>query len=164
MDNSPRGPLIGALFAILLGAATVILWLYRGGDHHYFLDYTTTAYKFIVELNAFEITIAGLGLTLAIYAAIGLFSYFLDGREVHVGRFAPQLTDATSAGLAITTVLTAVCAVLFAVGVVQDWGVEPMGVIIGAGFVLAAFVLAYFKQGFVGEDGRFDDREDGIPW
>ena len=164
MNNSARGPLIGALAAIILAAVTTFLWYYRGADAHYSVDATTTNWVFIVDLNPVEIALSGLALTLGIYSAIGLFSYFLDGKEVHIGRFAPNLSDGVAAWLAVSMFATAVCAVLFAIGVVLDWNTLPMGVIVGVGFILAAFVLAFYKRGFVGEDGRFDDREDGIPW
>lgn len=164
MDNGPRGPILGGITAILLGLATAFFFYYRNGDDHYFLDFTTTRYIFVLELNAFEITLVGLALTLGVYSAIGLFSYFLDGPQVHIGRSGPQLTDGTAAALGIFSVLTAACAVVFALGVVQEWSREVVGLAIGGGFVFAAFVLGFFKQGFVGEEGRFDEREDGIPW
>lgn len=164
MDNGPRGPIIGGITAILLGLATAFFYYYRNGNDHYFLDFTTTRYIFILELNAFEITLVGLALTLGVYSAIGLFSFYLDGPRVHIGRQGPQLTDGTAAALGIFSILTAICAVVFALGVVQEWGREIVGVSIGLGFVFAAFVLGFFKQGFVGEEGRFDEREDGIPW
>lgn len=164
MDNGPRGPILGGLFAIVLGLAAVFFFYYRGGQNHFVTDYTTSRYIFVLELNAFEITLVGLALTLGVYSAIGLFSYFLDGPQVHIGRSGPQLTDGTAAALGIFSVLTAASAVVFAIGVVQDWGRLVMGLSIGLGFVFAAFVLGFFKQGFVGEEGRFDEREDGVPW
>jgi hypothetical protein len=164
MDNGPRGPLIGGISAIVLGILTVFFYKLRGGDEHFFVDYTTTRYIYIVELNAFEIALAGLGLTLAVYSAIGFLSYFLDGARVHVGRRAPRLTDGVAVGLTIFSVLTAACAVVFALGVVYEWSREVLGSSIGFGFVFASLVLACYKIGFLGEEGRFDEREDGIPW
>ena len=164
MDNGPRGPIIGGITAIILGLAAAFFWYYRGGDNYYKPDFTTTRYEFILELNAFEITLVGLALTLGVYSVIGLFSYFLDGPRVHVGRSGPELTDGNAAALGVFAVLTAACAVVFALGVVFDWQREVIGLSIGLGFVFAAFVLGFFKQGFLGEEGRFDEREDGIPW
>jgi hypothetical protein len=164
MDNGPRGPLIGGALAIVLGFLTAFFFYYRGGADHFFLDYTTTRYIFILELNAFEIGLAGLALTLGVYSAIGLMSYWLDGARVHVGRSAPKLTDGVAVGMALASVATAAMAVVFALSVVFEWGREVTGVSIGLGFMFAAFVLAFYKIGFLGEEGRFDEREDGIPW
>ncbi|HEV2527690.1 MAG TPA: hypothetical protein VGT61_04450 [Thermomicrobiales bacterium] len=164
MDNGPRGPLIGLASAIALTALTIFLFYYRGGDEHYFVDYTTANWIFILELNAFEIGLVGLALTLATYSAIGLLSFFLDGARVHVGRQSARLTDGVTVALAAFSIATAACAVVFALAVVFDWGREITGISIGLGFIFAALVLACFKIGFLGEEGRFDEREDGIPW
>lgn len=164
MDNGPRGPIVGGISAVVLGLLAAFFWYYRGGNNYYVPDYTSTRYIFVIDVNAFEITLIGLALTLGVYSAIGMFSYFLDGPRVHIGRAAPRLGDGVTFALGAFAVLTAACAVTFALSVVYEWGREITGVSVGLGFIAAAFVLAFFKQGFLGEEGRFDEREDGIPW
>ena len=164
MDNGPRGPLIGLGSAIALTALTIVLFYYRGGNNEYFVDYTSANWVFIVELNAFEIGLVGLALTLATYSAIGFLSFFLDGARVHVGRQSARLSDGVTVALAAFCLATVACAVVFSLAVVFEWGREITGISIGLGFIFASLVLACYKVGFLGEEGRFDEREDGIPW
>ena len=38
------------------------------------------------------------------------------------------------------------------------------GVAAGAGCVFLATLLVCYKEAFLGDEARFDDREDGVPW
>ena len=39
-----------------------------------------------------------------------------------------------------------------------------LGIAAGAGCMSLAVLLIFYKEAFLGDEARFDDREDGIPW
>ena len=115
-------------------------------------------------LSELEIAFVAFGLTLLIFAVQGFVSVALEGREVHVGRIAPHLTSRISASLAIGSFLLLVLSIVLGTGVALGWSVKIIGSLAGIGAVLLALMLAPYKEGFVGSEAHFDDRNDGVPW
>src|SRR4051812_24180464 len=115
-------------------------------------------------LSELEIGFVGIALTLVIFAVIGLISVMLEGRELVPGRVAPRLTDPLSVAIVIFSVLLFVIAVFLGLGIVQDWGPRLIGLLAGLGSLDLALLLVFYKEGFVGNEARFDERDDGVPW
>jgi hypothetical protein len=51
-----------------------------------------------------------------------------------------------------------------AYGIAGDWGTTAIGLLAGLGCFLMAAMLVAYKEGFLGEEARFDRRDDGVPW
>jgi len=49
-------------------------------------------------------------------------------------------------------------------GIALGWGVKAIGSLAGLGALLLGFMLIPYKEGFVGGEAHFDDRNDGVPW
>ena len=115
-------------------------------------------------LNELEIGFVGVALTLVIFAVIGLISVLLEGRELTPGRVPPRLTDPLSVAIVIFSALLFVIAVFLGTGIVQGWEPRLIGLLAGLGSLDLALLLVFYKEGFVGNEARFDDRDDGVPW
>lgn len=115
-------------------------------------------------LNELEIGFVGIALTLVIFAVIGLISVLLEGRELHPGRVQPRLTDPLSVAIVIFSGLLFAIAVFLGIGIAQGWRPQLVGLLAGLGSLDLALLLVFYKEGFVGSEARFDDRDDGVPW
>jgi hypothetical protein len=116
------------------------------------------------SLSEIEIAFITLGLTLLIFALQGFVSVFLEGRELHVGRIYPHLTRRINLILLISSLLLLVIAIVLGGGIALGWGVKAIGSLAGLGALLLGFMLIPYKEGFVGGEAHFDDRNDGVPW
>jgi hypothetical protein len=101
---------------------------------------------------------------LAIFGLQGLLSVLVEGEELQPGRMPPRLTDLLSVGIVIFSVALLATATGLAYGLTADWSTEAIGVLAGAGCLALAFLLVFYKEGFVGDEAGFDEREDGVPW
>jgi hypothetical protein len=54
--------------------------------------------------------------------------------------------------------------VALGIGITQGWGPAALGLLAGAGSIDLAILLACYKEGFIGNEGSFDERNDGVPW
>jgi len=57
-----------------------------------------------------------------------------------------------------------VIAITLGVGIALQWSVRVIGSLAGVGAIVLALMLAPYKEGFVGSEAHFDDRNDGVPW
>ncbi len=115
-------------------------------------------------LSELEIGFVGIALTLVIFAVIGLISVMLEGRELRPGRVAPRLTNPLSVAIVIFSALLFVIAIFLGLGIVQNWRPQLIGLLAGLGSLDLALLLVFYKEGFVGNEARFDERDDGVPW
>jgi len=115
-------------------------------------------------LNELEIGFVGIALTLVIFAVIGLISVLLEGRELQPGRVQPRLTNPLSVAIVIFSGFLFVIAIFLGVGIAQDWEPQLIGVLAGLGSIDLALLLVFYKEGFVGNETTFDQRDDGVPW
>jgi hypothetical protein len=118
----------------------------------------------VLPLSELQLGAIGGALTLAIFGIQGLLSVGLEGRELRPGVTPPQLTTPLSAAIILVSLLLFADALLLGYGIVSGWGTTPLGIAAGAGCVFLAALLIFYKEAFLGDEARFDDREDGIPW
>lgn len=148
MKNSPLLPLGSLLLAVVLVVAAVV-----SGDPADRLP-----------LSELQLGAIGAALTLAVFGIQGLVSITLEGQELHPGQSPPRLTQLLSAGIVVTALLLLVDAVILGYGVVAGGDMTSLGITAGIGCLLLAVLLLFYKEAFLGDEARFDDREDGIPW
>jgi hypothetical protein len=115
-------------------------------------------------LSELEIGFVGVALTLVIFAVMGLTSVLLEGRELRPGRVGPRLTNPLSLAIIAFSGLLFVIAVFLGLGIAQNWRPQLIGVLAGLGSLDLALLLVFYKEGFVGNEACFDDRDDGVPW
>jgi hypothetical protein len=115
-------------------------------------------------LSELEIGFVGFALTLLIFAVQGFISVLLEGRQLHPGRVRPRLTNPLSVAIVVFSILLLVIAVFLGVGIARGWQPYLIGTLAGLGSIVMALLLVFYKEGFVGNYARFDDREDGVPW
>jgi hypothetical protein len=115
-------------------------------------------------LSELQLGAVGGAVTLAVFGIQGLISVLLEGRELRPGMAAPHLTDPLSAAIVIVSLLLFGDALLLGYGIVNGWGTAALGIAAGAGCVFLATLLVCYKEAFLGDEARFDDREDGVPW
>ena len=148
MTNSPRLPIVSLILAGMLAIAAALT-----------IDPGRPLPLSELQLGA----IAG-ALTLGVFGIQGLISVMLEGRELRPGMAPPHLTNPLSAAIVIVSILLFGDALLLGYGIVTGWGTAALGVTAGAGCVFLATLLVCYKEAFLGDEARFDDREDGVPW
>jgi hypothetical protein len=148
VTNSPRLPVVSLILAsvlALVAAATI-----DPGRP--------------LPLSELQLGAVGGALTLAVFGIQGLISVLLEGRELRPGMTPPHLTNPLSAAIVIVSILLFGDALLLGYGIVNGWGAAALGIAAGAGCVFLATLLVCYKEAFLGDEARFDDREDGVPW
>ncbi len=118
----------------------------------------------VVALSELEIGLTALAFTLAIFGIQGLLSVLLEGRRLHLGRVRPRLTNPLSAAIIVFSLALFVLSVFLGTGIVRGWSPRSLGTLAGLGCIDLAALLVFYKEAFVGDEARFDDREDGVPW
>ena len=151
MDNSPRLPSFSLLLAIVFAILAFISYGNRDPDGPF-------------SLSEVEIGLVAAAFALAIFGAQGLLSVLLEGRRLHLGIVRPRLTDPLSIAILVFSLLLFALAVALGIGLVEDWDPEVLGIFAGAGCIVLAALLVFYKEAFVGDEARFDERDDGIPW
>ena len=101
---------------------------------------------------------------LTIYGLQGLISIAIEGEELKPGRMPPHLTDPLSLGIAILSIAVIATAALLGYGVSSDWSPRTLGIFAGIGCIAIAAIAVFYKEGFIGDEARFDERDDGVPW
>jgi hypothetical protein len=148
MNNSPFLPIVSLILAGLLATA-VALTVGPGGA---------------IPLSALQLGGTAGALTLAVFGMQGLISVMLEGRELRPGMAPPHLTNPLSAAIVIVSLLLFADALLLGYGIVAGWRTVALGISAGVGCVFLAALLVGYKEAFLGDEARFDDREDGVPW
>ncbi|HEU0115488.1 MAG TPA: hypothetical protein VFQ80_12470 [Thermomicrobiales bacterium] len=148
MRNGPTLPLVALVVAIVL-AIIVIAW---------------SAGQPAGPLSELAIGGVAIALTLAIFGVQGLLSVLLEGETLTPGRMPPRLTGPLSAGIVIAAILLLADAIALGWSLVDGWATAWIGAFAAIGCGLLALILVFYKEGFVGDEAGFDDRNDGIPW
>jgi hypothetical protein len=148
VTNSPRLPIVSLILAGLLAVTTA----------------ATIDPSQPLPLSELQLGAVGGALTLGVFGVQGLISVLLEGRELRPGMAPPHLTNPLSAAIVIVSILLFGDALLLGHGIVTGWGTAALGVAAGAGCVFLATLLGCYKEAFLGDEARFDDREDGVPW
>ncbi len=151
MDNSPRLPVVSIAVAALLAIITAVTYAAR----------TVGKVPFLSEI---ELGLVAASFTLVIFGIQGLISVALEGRRLTPGIVHPRLTDPLSLAIVVFSLLLLAVAVALGYGIVNDWGAIALGVFAGAGCIILAMLLVFYKEAFIGDEARFDEREDGVPW
>jgi hypothetical protein len=103
-------------------------------------------------------------LTFTVFGVQGLLSVAIEGRELRPGIVPAHLTNPLSAATVAVSLLLFANAVLLGYGIVNGWGTGPVALAAGAGCLFLAALLVCYKEAFLGDEARFDNREDGVPW
>lgn len=111
-----------------------------------------------------EIGFMGVALTLLVFAVIGFTSVLLEGYRLRPGRVPPRLTNPLSVAIVVLALLLLGLSVALGIGIAQNWRPTSLGLLAGAGSIDLAVLLACYKEGFIGNEGTFDERDDGVPW
>ncbi|MEA2525193.1 MAG: hypothetical protein QOF33_3704 [Thermomicrobiales bacterium] len=145
MRNSPRLPAVALVVSLVL-VATV--WATHGEG----------------PLSELELGGVAWAIGLAIFGLQGLLSVLVEGEELRPGRVPPRLTDPLSIGIVVFSLVLFATAMGLAYGLTAEWSPEAIGALAGAGCLALAFLLVFYKEGFVGDEAGFDQRDDGVPW
>jgi hypothetical protein len=148
VTNSPRLPVVSLILASLLAIAAA----------------ATIDPGRPLPLSELQLGAVGGALTLGVFGIQGLISVGLEGRQLRPGMAPPHLTNPLSAAIVIVSILLFADALLLGYGIVIGWGTVALGVAAGAGCLFLATLLVCYKEAFLGDEARFDDREDGVPW
>jgi hypothetical protein len=151
MRNSPGLPIVALVVALALAAIAAI-------------DYWSHPARHPFSLDELEIGLVAWAIALAIYGLQGLISVVSEGAELHVGRSAPRLTGPLSLAILIFSLLLLADAVVLAIGIASGWRAEVVGILAGLGCLDLAALLAFYKEGFIGDEACLDDIADDVPW
>lgn len=115
-------------------------------------------------LTELELGATAAAVAFIIYGAQGLISVVLEGTELRPGRRPPHLTGPLTTWTVVLSFVLLLDAITLAFGVAADWGPIGLGFLAGGGCLILAFLLVGYKEAFLGEEARFDQRDDGVPW
>jgi hypothetical protein len=145
MRNSPALPVVSLVAAVILA---IIVAASRDGG----------------PLTELELGGIAWAIGLLIFGLQGLISVAVEGQKLEPGRVRPRLTSPLSLGIVVLSLALLGIAALLAYGVSKDWTASTLGGLAGAGCFVIALIAVFYKEGFVGDEAGFDEREDGVPW
>lgn len=148
LRNSPKLPIL----ALYLSAGLTILLLLS----------TRKGGRF--PLTEIELGLVAAAVTLAIYGLEGIISIAIEGEELVPGRRGPMLTGPLSVSIVLFSLALFAVAVALGWGIADDWAERTIGILAGLGSLILALILMFYKEAFLGDEARFDDRKDGVPW
>jgi hypothetical protein len=148
MTNSPLLPLVSLLLAVVLVLAVA----------------ATVGPAGFIPLSELQLGAMAGALAFAIFGVQGLLSVGLEGQELRPGAMPPHLTNPLSAAIVVVSLLLFADAVLLGYGIVAGWETGRLGIAAGVGCLCLAALLIFYKEAFLGDEARFESREDGIPW
>src|SRR4051812_6151204 len=147
MRNTPSLPIAAIILAIVLAIAVIVS---TGGDSG--------------SLTELELAGVAWAIGLSVFGAQGLISVWVEGRELRPGRIPARITGLLSSGIILLSLALFGIAVLLAIGLTSDWHLEALGLLAGAGCVVLAVLLVFYKEAYVGDEATLDNRDDGVPW
>lgn len=147
MRNSWGLPIVGLIASAIL---TVLVMGYHGFNADHLSE---------VELGA----VAG-ALCLFVFGVQGIVSVLIEGEELKPGKRPPHLTSALLATMVALSVLLILVAIALAYCLAAGWGTGTAGLLAGSGCFLLAGLLVGYKEALLGDEARFDHRDDGVPW
>ena len=148
MRNAPVLPTVAIIAAFVAGAIAVVPYLRENP-------------KAPDEMAIFWITFA---VSAMIFGVQGLISVLVEGQELHLGRVPPRLTALLSILIALLTFALVGVAIGTGYGIFAGWTPRTLGIFFGLGSIVLALQLIFYKEAFIGDESRFDEREDGTPW
>ncbi len=148
MRNSPGLPVSALIASFVLGAIAIASYASGGA----------------LAPNEWQIGLVAVALAFLIFAVEGLLSVALEGQELHLGRIAPRLTTPLSIGIVVLTVALIGISAALGYGIFAGWDARAIGLLAGAGSINLAVSLIFYKEAFIGDESRFDRRNDGVPW
>jgi len=151
MDNSPRLPTVAVVLAAIMAVIALV-------------SYASGTVGDVPVLSEMEIALASIALTLLIFGLQGWVSVLLEGRRLRPGLVRPRLTNPLSWGIVLCSLLLLGVAIALASGIRLGWGPMVLGSLAGAGSLLLAALLIFYKEAFIGDEAGFDERDDGVPW
>jgi hypothetical protein len=151
MENSRGLPIAAIVIAVLLALLT-------------YLSYQAGEAAEIFHLSELEIAYVAAAVGLVTFGIQGLISVLLEGRRLRPGRVRPRLTDPLTVAIVIFSIALFADAVVLGYAIYEDWSPIRLGLLAGAGCIIIALLLIFYKEAFVGNEATFDDREDGVPW
>ena len=151
MENSRGLPIAAIVIAVLLALLTILS--YQAGEA-----------ADIFHLSELEIFYVAAAVGLVTFGLQGLISVLVEGRRLHPGRVPPRLTELLTLAIVIFSIALFADAVVLGYAVYEDWSPIRLGLLAGAGCLILALLLIFYKEAFVGDEASFDDREDGVPW
>ena len=151
MENSRGLPIAAIVIAALLALLT-------------YLSYQAGEAAEIFHLSELEIAYVAAAVGLVTFGIEGLISVLLEGRRLRPGRVQPRLTEPLTVAIVILSIALFADAVVLGYAVYEDWSPIRLGLLAGAGCLIIATLLIFYKEAFVGNEATFDDREDGVPW
>lgn len=116
------------------------------------------------HLNELEIGLVAWAFTLAMFGIMGLISVMSEGRTLEVGRVLPRLTNPLGWAILVFALILFGIAVALGVGIAVGWRTSTIGLLAAFGCFDLALLLIFYKEGFVGDEASFDQRDDGVPW
>jgi hypothetical protein len=116
------------------------------------------------HFNVIEIGAIAAAAALLVYGVMGLISVAVEGRELEPGTSPPHLTGSLSISIVVISLLLIATGGTLAYALASDWGRTAVGLLAALGCFLMAGLLVAYKEGFLGEEARFDRRDDGVPW
>jgi hypothetical protein len=117
-----------------------------------------------IPLSELQLGALGGGVAFTVFGLQGLLSIWSEGRELRTGVVPPTLTNPLSAAIVVLSLLLFAVSLLLGYGIVTGWDTLRLGSAAGVGCLLLAALLLLYKEAFLGDEARFDDREDGVPW
>jgi len=148
MQNSPKLPILSLCLAAAITALLVL----------------TTSKGERIPLTEIELGLVAAVVTLAVFGVQGLISIAVEGVELVPGRRGPVLTGPLSVSIVLFSLALFCIAVALARGIADGWGERTIGILAGIGSLILALLLMFYKEAFLGDEARFDDRDDGVPW
>jgi len=146
--NTPKFPVLSLYLAV--GITILLLFTTRKGGRF--------------PLTEIELGLVAAAVTLAVYGLQGLISIAVEGVELIPGRRGPMLTGPLSVSIVLFSLALFAVAVALSWGIADDWAERTIGILAGVGSLLLALILMLYKEAFLGDEARFDDRNDGVPW
>jgi hypothetical protein len=150
MQNSPGLPLVALLVGFTLAATTVVSVMAGIGG--------------FPALSELQIGATAWALALGIYGVQGIISIVVEGRQIVPGSVPPRISKPLSLGIGGLSIVLLVVAAMTGSAIVLGQSTAMIGSAAGAGCLVLALLLLFYKERFIGHEAHLEPRQDGIPW